>query len=174
MELMLLKFILAARVHAWALSSNHNAKQLILIRCKHSPQAARSFMRGLEIRLYSASGSPCLYVCFNAEISLICTCPRYKSRNVMIDSWTNLNSSQICLPLALGIEIFTKHTVLSSAMTMSIVYIDICCNFALCLWELCLLSCKFIYRVYKKKRNLGISQEIDIVFKTKDFRRLGI
>ena len=31
-----------------------------------------------------------------------------------------------------------------------------------------------LYRVYKKKRNLGISQEIDIVFKTKDFRRLGI
>jgi hypothetical protein len=31
-----------------------------------------------------------------------------------------------------------------------------------------------IYRVYKKRRNLGISQEIDIVFKTKDFRRLGI
>jgi hypothetical protein len=30
------------------------------------------------------------------------------------------------------------------------------------------------YRVYKKKRNLGISQEIDIVLKTKDFRRLGI
>jgi hypothetical protein len=29
-------------------------------------------------------------------------------------------------------------------------------------------------RVYKKKRNLGISQEIDIVLKTKDFRRLGI
>jgi hypothetical protein len=27
--------------------------------------------------------------------------------------------------------------------------------------------------VYKKKRNLGISQEIDIVLKTKDFRRLG-
>jgi hypothetical protein len=26
----------------------------------------------------------------------------------------------------------------------------------------------------KKKRNLGISQEIDIVLKTKDFRRLGI
>jgi hypothetical protein len=25
--------------------------------------------------------------------------------------------------------------------------------------------------VYKKKRNLGISQEIDIVLKTKDFRR---
>jgi hypothetical protein len=31
-----------------------------------------------------------------------------------------------------------------------------------------------IYRVYKKKRNLGISQEIDIVLKTKDFRGLGI
>jgi hypothetical protein len=31
-----------------------------------------------------------------------------------------------------------------------------------------------MYRVYKKKRNLGISQEIDIVLKTKDFRRLGI
>jgi hypothetical protein len=30
------------------------------------------------------------------------------------------------------------------------------------------------YRVYQKKRNLGISQEIDIVLKTKDFRRLGI
>ena len=29
-----------------------------------------------------------------------------------------------------------------------------------------------LYRVYKKKRNLGISQEIDIVLKTKDFRRL--
>jgi hypothetical protein len=29
-------------------------------------------------------------------------------------------------------------------------------------------------RVYKKKRNLGISQEIDIVLRTKDFRRLGI
>jgi hypothetical protein len=28
--------------------------------------------------------------------------------------------------------------------------------------------------VYKKNRNLGISQEIDIVLKTKDFRRLGI
>ena len=41
------------RVHAWALSSNHNAKQLILIRCKHSQRAARSFVRGLEIRLYS-------------------------------------------------------------------------------------------------------------------------
>jgi hypothetical protein len=40
-------------VHAWALSSNHNAKLLILIRCKHSQRAARSFMRGLEIRLYS-------------------------------------------------------------------------------------------------------------------------
>jgi hypothetical protein len=39
------------RVHAWALSSNHNAKQLILIRCKHSQRAARSFMQGLEIRL---------------------------------------------------------------------------------------------------------------------------
>jgi hypothetical protein len=39
------------RVHAWALSSNHNAKQLILIRCKHSQRAARSFVRGLEIRL---------------------------------------------------------------------------------------------------------------------------
>jgi hypothetical protein len=26
-----------------------------------------------------------------------------------------------------------------------------------------------LYRVYKKKRNLGISQEIDIVLKTKDF-----
>jgi hypothetical protein len=31
-----------------------------------------------------------------------------------------------------------------------------------------------LYRVYKKKRNLGISQETDIVLKTKDFRRLGI
>ena len=31
-----------------------------------------------------------------------------------------------------------------------------------------------VHRVYKKKRNLGISQEIDIVLKTKDFRRLGI
>jgi hypothetical protein len=31
-----------------------------------------------------------------------------------------------------------------------------------------------LYRVYKKKRNLGISQEIDIVLKTKGFRRLGI
>jgi hypothetical protein len=31
-----------------------------------------------------------------------------------------------------------------------------------------------LYRVYKKKRNLGISQEIDIVLKTKDFRGLGI
>jgi hypothetical protein len=37
-------------VHAWALSSNQNAKQLILIRCKHSQRAARSFVRGLEIR----------------------------------------------------------------------------------------------------------------------------
>jgi hypothetical protein len=41
------------RVHAWALLSNHNAKQLILIRCKHSQRAARSFVRGLEIRLKS-------------------------------------------------------------------------------------------------------------------------
>jgi hypothetical protein len=39
------------RVDAWALSSNHNAKQLILIRCKHSQRAARSVVRGLEIRL---------------------------------------------------------------------------------------------------------------------------
>jgi hypothetical protein len=39
------------RVHAWALSSNHNAKQLILIGCKHSQRAAKSFVRGLEIRL---------------------------------------------------------------------------------------------------------------------------
>jgi hypothetical protein len=31
-----------------------------------------------------------------------------------------------------------------------------------------------MYRVYQKKRNLGISQEIDIVLKTKYFRRLGI
>ena len=48
------------RVHAWALSSNHNAKQLILIRCKHSERAARSFVRGLEIRLkvYSITGGP--------------------------------------------------------------------------------------------------------------------
>jgi hypothetical protein len=30
------------------------------------------------------------------------------------------------------------------------------------------------YRVYQKNRNLGISQEIDIVLKTKDFRRLGM
>jgi hypothetical protein len=36
---------------AWALSSNHNAKRFILIRCKHSQRAARSFVRGLEIRL---------------------------------------------------------------------------------------------------------------------------
>ena len=36
------------------------------------------------------------------------------------------------------------------------------------------VSCHIIYRVYKKKRNFGISQEIDIVLKTKDFRRLGI
>jgi hypothetical protein len=28
------------QVHAWVLSSNHNAKQLILIRCKHSQRAA--------------------------------------------------------------------------------------------------------------------------------------
>jgi hypothetical protein len=39
------------RVHAWALSSNHSAEQFILIRCKHSQRAARSFVRGLEIRL---------------------------------------------------------------------------------------------------------------------------
>ena len=39
------------RVHAWALSSNHNAKQLILIIYKHSQRVARSFVRGLEIRL---------------------------------------------------------------------------------------------------------------------------
>ena len=32
----------------------------------------------------------------------------------------------------------------------------------------------FSVQVYKKNRNLGISQEIDIVLKTKDFRRLGI
>jgi hypothetical protein len=31
-----------------------------------------------------------------------------------------------------------------------------------------------LYRVYQIKRNLGISQEIDIVLKTKDFRRLRI
>jgi hypothetical protein len=48
------------RVHAWALSSNHNAKQLILIRCKHSERAARNFVRELEIRLkvYSITGDP--------------------------------------------------------------------------------------------------------------------
>jgi hypothetical protein len=33
---------------------------------------------------------------------------------------------------------------------------------------------QLLYRVYQKNRNLGISQEIDIVLKTKDFRRLGI
>jgi predicted Fe-S protein YdhL (DUF1289 family) len=38
---------------SWALSSNHNAKQLILIRCKQSQRAARSFVRGLENRLKS-------------------------------------------------------------------------------------------------------------------------
>jgi hypothetical protein len=43
------------RVHAWTLSSNHNDKQLILIRCKHLQRAARSFVRGLEIRLYRVS-----------------------------------------------------------------------------------------------------------------------
>ena len=37
----------------FALSSNRNAKQLILIRYKHSQRAARSFVRGLEIRLNS-------------------------------------------------------------------------------------------------------------------------
>jgi hypothetical protein len=31
-----------------------------------------------------------------------------------------------------------------------------------------------VYRMYKKKRNLGISQEIVIVLRTKDFRCLGI
>jgi hypothetical protein len=31
-----------------------------------------------------------------------------------------------------------------------------------------------IYRVYTKKSKLGISQEIDIVLRTKDFRCLGI
>jgi hypothetical protein len=41
------------RVHPWALSSNHNAKQLILIRCKHSQRAARSFVRGLAWALSS-------------------------------------------------------------------------------------------------------------------------
>jgi hypothetical protein len=40
---------------------------------------------------------------------------------------------------------------------------------ASCDWKLSLL-----YRVYQKNRNLGISQEIDIVLKTEDFRRLGI
>jgi hypothetical protein len=43
------------RVHAWALSTNHDAKQLILIRCKHSQRVARSFVRGLEIRLKPTS-----------------------------------------------------------------------------------------------------------------------
>ena len=47
--------LLAARCECmhehFALSSNHNAKQLILIRCKHSQRAARSFVRGLESAL---------------------------------------------------------------------------------------------------------------------------
>ena len=37
------------------LQANHNAKQLILIRYKHSQRAARSFVRGLEIRLKGAA-----------------------------------------------------------------------------------------------------------------------
>jgi hypothetical protein len=42
-------------------------------------------------------------------------------------------------------------------------------------WVIRFVICMVMkYRVYKKKRNLGISQEIDIVLKTKDFRRLGI
>ena len=54
------------QVHAWALSSNHNAKQLILIRCKHSKRAVRSFVRGLEIRLKSAIlGKGVFCVCKN-------------------------------------------------------------------------------------------------------------
>jgi hypothetical protein len=44
---------------AWTLSSNHNAKQFILIRCKHSQRAARSFVRGLEIRLKTST--KCIY-----------------------------------------------------------------------------------------------------------------
>jgi hypothetical protein len=47
-------------IPAWALSSNHNAKQLILIRCKHSQRAARSFVRGLEIRFKSQGFSTLL------------------------------------------------------------------------------------------------------------------
>jgi hypothetical protein len=50
------------RVHAWALSSNHNAKQLILITCKHSQRAARSFVRGLENRLKPRKSKRKLYV----------------------------------------------------------------------------------------------------------------
>ena len=41
----------------------------------------------------------------------------------------------------------------------------------ICLISKGLLFLYTLYRVYKKKRNLGISQEIDIVLKTKDFRR---
>jgi hypothetical protein len=38
--------------------ANHNAKQFILIRCKHSQRAARSFVRGLEIRLNKFANKP--------------------------------------------------------------------------------------------------------------------
>jgi hypothetical protein len=62
------------RVHAWALSSNHNAELLILIRCKHSQRAARSFMRGLEIRLYTPTSQlvrPCVLeiIIINSKIN---------------------------------------------------------------------------------------------------------
>jgi hypothetical protein len=48
-----------------ALSSNHNAKQFILITCKHSQRAAWSFVRGLENRLKAIN-------CFSIFTQVFC------------------------------------------------------------------------------------------------------
>ena len=67
------------------------------------------------------------------------------------------NSIQLCLR-ALVLSIVLRH----SNYNNKIISIE-----GTFFWDI-------LYRVYKKKRNLGISQEIDIVLKTKYFRRLGI
>jgi hypothetical protein len=61
-----------AAIDAWALSSNHNAKPLILIRCMHSQRAARSFVRGLEIRLKSSTFDANVFYDHDILFSVFC------------------------------------------------------------------------------------------------------
>jgi hypothetical protein len=53
---------------ACAHSSNHNAKQFILIRCKHSQRVARSFVRGLETALLLTEHASNLLSCAQSVV----------------------------------------------------------------------------------------------------------